>query len=307
MKLLIVNFHYIRDKAYAAGIYPRTLRDLSEQIDVLSRYYEFVSPAEVCSMVAARDIGRNCCMLTFDDGLKEQMAAFDLLERKGIPAAFYATTEPIRSHKVADVHKLHYIRANMPDDRLFAYVMSKLDASQVIYPPNIDSLYRYDGPEGKRLKYLMNFILSAEERSQILAALFNDTVDEGEYASELYMSEDDLRKIHARGFLGPHGDRHLALATLPQEGIEEDLETCLGYLREICGTAPLHSVSYPFGGPKAVSEAVVDVARNMGFCYGLTMFRGINDAEDFDAPFLLKRVDTNDAPGGKSASMEYCP
>jgi hypothetical protein len=51
---------------------------------------------------------------------------------------------------------------------------------------------------------------------------------------------------------------------------------------------------------------VANISKKIGFHFGLTMFRGINRVEDFENPLLLKRVDTNDAPGGKLQSKEFC-
>lgn len=306
MKLLIVNFHYIRDEAYAGGIYPRTFRQLADQIDALSYHYKFIAPAELAAMVKGDRRDGNFCLLTFDDGLKEQMAALDLLERKGVPAAFYVTTAPIRDQTVADVHKLHHIRSTVSDAVLYDYIAARLDLSAVAYPDNIDSLYRYDPPESKRLKYLMNFILTAEEKDRIVGLLFADIADEKAYSNALYMNGDDLRRLGALDYLGVHGDAHLPLATLSEEGIRHDTQACIDFLAQQTGNKTLHSISYPFGGPKAVSQTVADISATYGFSFGLTMFRGINEAPDLETPFLLKRVDTNDAPGGKAGSTEYC-
>lgn len=306
MKLLIVNFHYIRDETYAAGIYPRTFRELAEQIDALARHYRFIAPVELAAMVAGTPREGNFCLLTFDDGLKEQMAALELLQRKGVPAAFYVTTAPIRDQTVADVHKLHYIRSVVSDAQLYDYIGQRMDLSAVAYPENIDSLYRYDPPESKRLKYLLNFILTAEEKDRIVSMLFAEIADEATYSKSLYMDGDDLRKLSALDYLGAHGDAHLPLATLSEEGIRQDTQACLDFLHQQCGPKAIHSISYPFGGPKAVSQTVANISARYGFSFGLTMFRGINQAPDLKTPFLLKRVDTNDAPGGKSESSEYC-
>ncbi len=306
MRLLIVNFHYIRDEAYEGGIYPRTFRELSDQVDALSRHYQFIAPAELAAMVSGSPREGNFCLLTFDDGLKEQMAALDLLERKGVPAAFYVTTAPIRDQTVADVHKLHHIRSIVSDAQLYAYIGERMDMSAVVYPENIDSLYRYDPPESKRLKYLMNFILTSEEKDRIVGMLFADIADETAYSKSLYMDGDDLRKLGALDYLGAHGDAHLPLATLSEEGVRRDTQACLDFLHQQCGSKSIRSISYPFGGPKAVSQTVADISASYGFAFGLTMFRGLNETADLETPFLLKRVDTNDAPGGKSASTEYC-
>ncbi len=305
MRLLIVNFHYIRDEAYEGGIYPRTPRELAEQVDVLGRHYRFIAPAELAAMVGGERREGNFCLLTFDDGLKEQMTALELLRRKGVPAAFYVTTGPIRDRKVADVHKLHHIRSILSDAQLYGHIGQRMDLSAVRYPENIDSLYRYDPPESKKLKYLLNFILSGEEKERVVGQLFADLADEAAYSKSLYMDGDDLRKLAALDYLGAHSDAHLPLATLSEEEMRKDTQACLDFLRQECGPQALHSISYPFGGPKAVSQKVAEVSASYGFSFGLTMFRGVNELADLETPFLLKRVDTNDAPGGKSGSMEY--
>ncbi|MEQ1956680.1 polysaccharide deacetylase family protein [Mesorhizobium yinganensis] len=306
MKLLIVNFHYIREETYAGGIYPRTVCQLAEQVDCLSRHYQFIAPAELAAMTAGNRRDGNFCLLTFDDGLKEQMAALDLLQRKGVPAAFYVTTAPIRDHVVADVHKLHYIRSVVTDIQLFDLISQRIDLSAVTYPEDIDRLYRYDPPESKRLKYLLNFILTADEKDRIVRAFFAEIADEPAYSASLYMDAEDLMTLSSLDYLGAHGDAHLPLATLSTEGIRQDTGASLDFLRQQCGTKSIHSISYPFGGPKAVSRTVAEISAGYGFAFGLTMIRGVNEDVDMETPFLLKRVDTNDAPGGKLGSTEYC-
>ena len=56
----------------------------------------------------------------------------------------------------------------------------------------------------------------------------------------------------------------------------------------------------------AVSKDVLEVSKGFGFDFGLTMTRGVNQINDFDHPLMLKRVDTNDAPGGKNDNKSYC-
>jgi len=51
MKLLAVNFHYIRNEVYNNGIYPRSLEQIEKQIDELSKYYSFISQDDLIEKI----------------------------------------------------------------------------------------------------------------------------------------------------------------------------------------------------------------------------------------------------------------
>jgi len=306
MRLLIVNFHYIRDIKYNNGIYPRSLKELSLQIDELSKYYTFISKEELEYKIINKKYDQNnYCLITFDDGLKEQMDAFEFLWSKGIPAIFYVTTSSIRNNTVVDVHKLHYIRSKMDDNIIYNYICKNIDDSIISYPKNLNDLYRYDKTETKKLKYLLNFILSPTIKDKLISTLLNQLIDEQVLSKELYMNKNDILKLSKFNSIGTHCDLHLPLATLTKEEIKKDINDSIDFLENECNCDKITTISYPYGGPKAVSSKVIETVKEFNFTFGLTMFRGINTEKDFQEPLLLKRIDTNDAPGGKLDSKEY--
>lgn len=306
MHLLAVNFHYFREEKPESGIYPLTIKEFTAQIDELSKYYKFISQGDLINKLnCSEEDNDHYCLLTFDDGLKEQMPIFNLLSQWGIPAVFYATTQPIREHKVVNVHKLHYIRSQKNDREVLKYISHFIDINSIQYPSNIEKLYRYDSLETKKLKYLLNFGIDASLKDEIINSLFLELIDEELYAHQLYMDESDLRILGKYGCLGSHTDSHLPLATQNEDTIRREISKSNDYLSSICGNPP-PSISYPYGGPKAVSAKVASIAAETGFAYGLTMNRGINVFKDIDDVMLLKRIDTNDAPGGKFKSQEFC-
>jgi peptidoglycan/xylan/chitin deacetylase (PgdA/CDA1 family) len=307
MKLLAVNFHYVRDEVYENGIYPRSIKQISQQIDVLSKSYTFISQDELIDKIKRKEYDkRNYCLLTFDDGLKEQMNALELLNKKGIPAIFYVTTNSIKNNTVVDVHKLHYIRSLMDDKDVNEFIAKNMDTTAIEYPRNINDLYRYDSLETKKLKYLLNFILEPTLKTQIIDRLLGTVIEENTLSKQLYMTKENIKQLGELGYLGTHSDLHLPLATLSDVAIRKDIRDSMEFISDARGTNNIQSISYPYGGPKAVSQNVADISKEFGFTFGLTMFRGINERLDFENPLMLKRVDTNDAPGGKSNSMEFC-
>lgn len=309
MRLLSVNFHYFRSVKPESGIYPLTKQEFEKQVDEISRYYKFISQQELSEKIEKQRFdNNNYCLLTFDDGLKEQNDVFDILLRKGVPGVFYVSTDPIAKHIVLDVHKLHYIRSKIKDKDLF----HRLDDFCFIsnYTFNLDSLraqYRYDNDLASKVKFYMNFVMTKDQKNLFISELFLEMVgNESDFSKKLYMSVNDIKKLSAHGCLGSHGASHSPLAQLEFESAKQDIEGSVSYLRTDIGVEGPLSISYPYGGPDAVSEKVADLCSDYGLSYGLTMFRGINEPSDFSNPFLLKRVDTNDAPGGKLRSVKYC-
>ena len=129
-ELLIVNFHYVREEKYSSGIYPISIKDFLKQIDVLSKSHQFISQRELVKIIVERkSLDKKYCLITFDDGLKEQMDVFDLLQSKKIPAIFFVPTNAIKNRLVLDVHKLHFIRTKLDDNELFELLDHKCKIS----------------------------------------------------------------------------------------------------------------------------------------------------------------------------------
>lgn len=306
MKLLIVNFHYFREQKYMAGIYPTTKDALHRQISAIAEKYHFVSQEDIINYLHGqrRDLeARACCLITWDDGLAEQMEAFEYLSEMKVPAIFYVSTKTIVDAVVLDVHKLHYIRTEWNDSELShrlnqAFQMNAYDFDY----EKIKNQYRYDSREGQRVKYFINFVLSPEEKEQAINHWFEELAgSESSFSKRLYMDVEDLNLLAAHEALGGHGHSHLPMAGQKEEIAKREIELNLRILQEISGK-PIKSFSYPYGGKSAVHTDLAKHFKSSEVEFALTMWRGINETRDFKTPLFLRRVDTNDAPGGKNYS-----
>lgn len=292
MQLLIVNYHYFREIKPKGGIYPLTIQEFENQLEEISKYYTFISENEVINLINNKlNHDKNYCLLTFDDGLKEQMKIVDLLIEKQIPGMFYISTEAIKNHKVLDVHKFHYIRSKIDDQSLYDILNKEYQISEFNFD---DALllnqYRYDDDLSRKVKYFLNFIISKKEKIKFVNNLFGDLVkSEEEFAKQLYMNENDLKILSCNGMLGSHCSNHLPLATLDNEEVFKEFKESIDYLEKIVGVNKIKSVSYPYGGKGAVSDDVAKIAQECGLSFGLTMFRGINNNKNFNNKFMLKR------------------
>jgi peptidoglycan/xylan/chitin deacetylase (PgdA/CDA1 family) len=305
MNLLIVNFHYYSTKKFESGIYPVSPENFSRQITEISKSYKFVSQRELADwIISGAHPEGNYCLITFDDGLKEQMDVFEWFLANQIPAVFYVPVKPIIEKKVLDVHKFHHVRSKISDAILLEKLMHQFDID-FTEENAVDAKrqYRYDSSISQQLKFILNFMISERQKQELTDEYFEKLFGKEDFFSEqFYMSENDIQKIAKHDMLGNHGYAHLPLATLSLEDANWDIAKSTTYLTNLTQKEVI-SISYPFGSTAAVNSTIADIAKSNSYVFGLTMWRGMN--KDFDNPLLLKRIDTNDAPGGKSESKEF--
>lgn len=296
MPLLAVNHHYFREHSTGSGIYPVGEKLLRERVSRIASRYRIVDERMLLAILSdAELVADPCCMLTFDDGLKEQMAAIKALEGLGFAAVCFVPTEPLEKRIVLDVHKLHMIRSIKNDAELCAMLDRRFGFSNVeIDIEAMRAQYRYDSDEGRKVKYFLNFTLSVTEREAWLKQTFEELFGPEHAASEsLYMNADDLRELGRKGMLGTHGHRHLPLAGLAANELVFEIRHSMDVLESLSGCS-IRGISYPYGGATSVSQAVFTAANECGLEYGFTMSRGVNEETQANDWFSLKRIDTND-------------
>jgi peptidoglycan/xylan/chitin deacetylase (PgdA/CDA1 family) len=300
--LLAVGYHYVAAEPprEPRAIFPVTRDGLRAQLDLLGRSWEFVSRDELLAAVAGEaTLPERACAVTFDDGLRCQAElAVPVLEELGVPAIFFVPGKPVAEGRVLHVHKVHAIRERVDDAELLALV-----GAEDVPEDAAREHYRYDTPEAARVKYLLNMVLSADERDRVVGAAFAELFpDEAAFAAGLYMSREQIRALASS--VGAHSYAHEPLALLPPGELDGDLDGCTRLLEEITGVRP-RAFSYPHGTPSTVD---VDTARRLaaaGYRVAFTMERALN--RSLDEPLLLGRLDANDAPGGKRPLDEIPP
>ncbi len=298
MSLLAVNHHYYREISPDGGYYPISSALFTAEVELLRRKRRSLGQHELLDLIA--DSGTesgliDTFILTFDDGLKEQMAALRDLEKLGISALFFVPTAPLTEKKVLDVHKLHLIRAVRTDvvlladlEKHFPVALRRLDEDAAARQ------YRYDNDSARRVKFLLNFVLDTEERRDWIDRVFVAVVgNEVVVATKLYMDREDIRLLGKKKMLGTHAHHHVPLAQLSYDKILRDMSLSLDILTEVSGET-VKGISFPYGGPDSVSDLVVKACFSLDLSFGFTMQRGSNEISDFLTPFRLKRIDCND-------------
>jgi peptidoglycan/xylan/chitin deacetylase (PgdA/CDA1 family) len=299
MHLLAVNYHYYRLEAPKPGIHPISPSRFAAQISGLATKWTIAKEAQVEDAIGEGRSGNAAalCLITFDDGLKEQMRAVRWLMRQNLSAMCYVPTAPVVERRVLDVHKLHIVRTLRSDAALAISLSNKFGPLFSATDRDIAARqYPYDNDDARQVKYFLNFVVANEARREWLNRLFRELVgSEAEVADALYMDREDIRELARHGMLGTHGHSHAPLATLSASGVRQEIARSLDILEGITGIR-VRGIAYPYGGSSAANETVGGIAAELGLVYGLTMRAGVNGTAELANAMLLSRIDTNDVP-----------
>ena len=306
MKLIVVNFHYIRENFTTPypSIFGRTPSEFRNQLELLSTLGKFISQEDIKDyFLQGKQLPSKSFLITFDDGLKEQYElALPILTQMGIPAIFFINSLPLTKSEILTVHKTHIIRSQRSPKKLMNFFKQKLKSeNQIISEKRLSKgaaiTYRYDNKENRELKYLLNFILSFKQQEKYTNYIFNDIFPEQETQihDQLYMNAEQVRILGQKNLIGCHSHRHRPLGHLTPKKREKEIINSKLLLENLINKN-IYSFSYPYGTQEAI-ESVHQNLKHYDFLFAFTMERGINSNYKF--PYLLSRFDTNDVPGGK--------
>jgi len=307
-RLTIVMYHFVRDLAHSR--YPRIKgldeREFEGQIEYIGRHYDVVRMEDVIGALDGRvELPAKPYLLTFDDGYADHYrTVFPLLDRFGMQGSFFPPARAVLERKVLDVNKIHFVLAVTEDMAELAAVLDGLveDAREEHgleavewYRQQYARPNRFDTSEVVYIKRLLQHALPESLRGAIIDRLFRQfvTTDEAAFATELYVSLEQLRCMHRHGMhIGSHGYDHYWLNTLSPAEQEDQVLKSLEFLRQVGVDMDDWTMCYPYGG---YDGSLLGVLAKHGCRLGLTTEVAVAEL-DPERRFELARLDTNDLP-----------
>jgi peptidoglycan/xylan/chitin deacetylase (PgdA/CDA1 family) len=301
--LRVVMYHYVRDLARSRfpKIKGMLTSDFAAQAATLAERHEMATlDTALAYLDGAYAPKRDLCLLTFDDGLREHYTdVTPILAQRRIQGIFGLISECVDEHRVALVHKNHFLMAALDFgtyERGFRDELGEIAPQlDVTVDPEVAArTYRWDTPEVAAFKYLLNFKLPEATKSQILDALFTRHLgDEAEFARELYVSWDDARQMQSAGMLvGGHTHRHLALSSLADDEQTDDLSTCTRLLKERLRPQALWPFTYPYGKRTSFNDHTVASLKALDYCCAFAT--EVGDNEPGQSRYEIRRIDPKD-------------
>jgi peptidoglycan/xylan/chitin deacetylase (PgdA/CDA1 family) len=305
----IVMYHYVRklEGSRFPAIKGLSVERFHRQLDYLESRYTFVGMDDLLASLsfAGNPLPPKAVLLTFDDGYRDHFEnVFPLLEARGIPGAFFPPAQAILEHKVLDVNKIHFVLASGLDpDALLDRVLQTVHATAPEYPVQSKAAYleklggyhRYDCREVAALKRLLQHELPESIRQPVVQSLFGEyvTADESAFASELYLSLDQIGCMRRHGMhIGGHGYAHAWLNHLAPEAQIREVDQTINFLAQWGVGSDRWTMCYPYGG---YNDSLLQLLRARGCRLGLSVAARVADLNTDDY-LALPRLDTNDLP-----------
>jgi peptidoglycan/xylan/chitin deacetylase (PgdA/CDA1 family) len=308
--LIASNFHYIREDFTTPypSIFGVTPNEFEAQLDALAKEGDFIALDDIIDCIKNdQPLDKHYICVTFDDGLKEQFElAMPILQRKGIPFIFFINPSNYIENSVSIVHQVHLLRSQIPSSEILNTISGDTSGNTSNTHLSLTAEeklkarqhYNFDSPADAELKYILNFKLSFAQQKQLIASLFQHYFDEKEVSKQLYMDEEELKKVAACNCLGSHTYHHFPLGKLSREEIAFEIAESQKALTSLTGK-PIEAISYPYGSFEACAFPVVEYAERNGFVFGFTMERAANNNNITHQPLAMARFDCNDVVGGK--------
>jgi peptidoglycan/xylan/chitin deacetylase (PgdA/CDA1 family) len=303
----IVMYHYVRPlkKSSHPEIKALELDGFIRQINYFKKNFHFLSAQEILdSIYSKNNLPLNSIVLTFDDGFKDHfLYVYPILKKLNIPALFFPPAKPIEENIVLDVHKIHFILANIKNkidivNEIFSFIWMNQKKFNLKNPKyyfdNIKIDNRYDTKEIVFIKRMLQRELPLQLRTEITHNLFKKFVTNNEYtfSKNLYLSLSEIKEMTDSGFyFSSHSYSHNWLSKLNQIELKCEIKKSVDFCKKMGQKNDL-IMCYPYGDYNL--EVIEEIQKN-GFKAALTTKVG-DSLMDIANAFTLKRFDTNDFP-----------
>lgn len=278
----VATYHYIRerDSDGVTGITPDAFRS---QVLAIQDHYDIVSTEEYVARAYHED---SLALITFDDAVKDQALAAEILDDLGVPGVFFAPMRPYSNEtdRWCAQHLLHALAQHLGWAEFERRAMGLL-GNVAIDVERMNALYHYEVPHKRRSKYALAFAVPPLRASEILREM-NASV--GLRADEWYMSEAELRSLQDRAHaLGGHGFDHVPYTSLSPTDQAADMRRAATTMSQLFGERP-RMLAYPFGRFDATTG---ELARECGY----TM--AFSTADRVDAKYVMDELARREQEG----------
>lgn len=302
----IVMYHYVRPIKESAfpNIKGLELDGFKRQLDYLSSKYYFVTAEDVVEAVTNhKELPKDSCWLTFDDGYKDHfLYVLPELRKRKIQGSFFPPVKPVTERIMLDVNSIHYILASSTNTIELIESLNTECRNLGITDNELQRLWfeyavasRYDTKEVVYVKRILQHALPEPIRNEITSKLFNRYlgVSQVDFADNLYMSKLDVKELVNSGmYVGSHGYSHLWLDKETYESQSLEIDASLKFLKDVGASTKNWIMCYPYG---AYNDDTISILKARNCAIGLTTKVGLAKVSR-DFSLELARFDTNDYP-----------
>lgn len=299
--MLVPIYHYIfklEDSKKVKGIRPLWKDEFRYQIKWLINNYDIINPYEFTKELYSKNYVKlkknKTCLITFDDGTKDQLnLASSILDEYNIKAIFFVLTDVLRNNTVPVSHILHSLLCTHEPEIIIEYlinnkVINTINKHEIIKNSEI---YNYEKDINRRiLKYLVNYELGKKNeliKKCLLEFSNKNSESEEDIRVKWFASKKDVLKVKSNGhMIGNHGVSHKSYESLSLQEIKTEINNSDKYLSNLLGEN-IQVFAHPQGGDSGKKNkyvATLLTAKNYCACFNAK-------SNDLDNPMDIGRID----------------
>jgi peptidoglycan/xylan/chitin deacetylase (PgdA/CDA1 family) len=298
-RVVAINYHFVR--ASNPGRFRLRAHERCERFDAqlaqLAGRFAFLR----CGDLFTRADGSPGIVISFDDGARDVFEqALPLLQRHGATATAFVCSRPYLEGRLLQIQKVEYLMSELGLEgfrRAFYGELERrfgdVERESLAFSRGY-AFYRYDEEPIRRFKLDLNYQIPYAVVEPVLDALFEHVFgpgSESDAVRETYMSLDQLKRLADAGVeIGSHSHAHRVLPRLDFIEQKREIETSIGFLKEITGGRPI-SLSYPFAFH---DEQTHRAARELDVLAGFALERRAITDDDIRRRWSVPRYDVND-------------
>ena len=290
-------YHYIRNfkKKYSffktylkKDHFVKQLKFFEKDLGVFKNFSEFEN-------------NKNKYLLTFDDGLKEQMFAAKELAKKQMIGIFFISTKPLIEKKFLDVHKIHLLIGRVGGKKLLKYL-----ERDKFYQKNVNKIkskntkkflkaYSFNSDNSANIifKKNMNYLLDKNIRSKILNKIMKQ-FNINEKIQNFYMNKSDINHLLKLGMIvGSHGHSHQLFSKMNAAEQKDEISKSKLYLEKITNKK-INLFCYPYGRKYTYKKDTIKFLKQKKIDYAFAVNSKKANSKDMGQKFELPRFDANE-------------
>jgi len=271
--------HAFLQECGVPSVSPATFRE--QLVFLLERGFRVLSFREALEgLEARRPFAPRSCILTFDDGWRDNhAAALPVLRELDLPATLFVASRILDGEELLFEHRVLWgLRKLPPAD--FAALCAGLGPLEA-RAPGVWIVLDPRGPDLATRRRLGERLAEAMARAG---------VDEAALARELYLTSAELRELRDAGVeIASHGAEHHPLTVLSGEERARDLDEARERLGDVVGDDLLPVYCSPYGSH---TEADRELLRQRGYRAAASVRFGTNNHRV--DPYFLRRVSLGD-------------